>query len=115
MIHLEKNSTKDISVTLKEKQTLDSPFFLFEFIHEATETNYTVILDDVSSYTYRSNEFSCTLPTDVDIQEEGDFIYNIYEQEDNVNLDVDNTTSLLETGKMRVKTEDTSEHFYTPN
>jgi hypothetical protein len=115
MIHLKKQSLNEITVTLKERQTLENPFFLFVFTHEQTENQYSVILEDTSSFSYRANTFFLTLPDDLDIIDEGDFKYQIFEQTDEDNLDPDEADNLLEQGKMRLKATPSEEYFYSPN
>ena len=120
MILLEQSKANDIVVTLKEKQTLENPYFLFVFTFEADDSiQYAVILSDLSSYTYRYNEFTLTLPTDIDMVEVGQYEYSIYEQTSAVNIDPDLADNELEIGKMLLKETattitETTENFYTP-
>ena len=115
MIHLKKQSLNEVTVTLKERQTLENPIFLFVFTHEQTENQFAVILEDTSSFSYRANTFFLTLPDDLDITDEGDFKYQIFEQTDPLNLDPDEADNLLEIGKMRMEATETEEFFYSPN
>ena len=65
------------------------------------------------------NEFTLTLPTDIDMVEVGQYEYSIYEQTSAVNIDPDLADNELEIGKMLLKETattitETTENFYTP-
>ena len=99
-------------MTLKELQTLENPNWLFVFYNEENLLNYqSVILSDVSLYKERFNEFSFTLPTDLDLSVTGDYIYKVYEQTSEINLDPDLADNLCETGKALVIGTSTTEYF----
>ena len=111
-LRLSKNATNEIVLTLKERQTLVSPYWLFIFKHETDlETQYAVVLEDVSNYTLRYNEFSLTLPTDLDLTLDGQYRYFVYEQESSNNTDISLTTSLCEQGIAEVIPTPTTEYF----
>jgi len=120
MILLQTATANNITVTLKEKQTLETPYFLFVFNYEADDTiQYAIILSDLSSYTYRYNMFTLNLPTDIDIKTAGDYEYRIFEQTSDSNIDPDLADNLLETGKMRLKETSTTitsstNNYYVP-
>lgn len=99
-------------LTLKELQTLDNPYWLFVFYNEENLLNYdSIILTDLSNYKPRFNEFQLTLPTDLDL-EQGDYIYEVYEQTSNSNLDPTLADNLCETGKALVLGTTATEYFY---
>lgn len=111
-IRLSKNAANVITVTLKERQTLDNPYWLFVFYHETDlETPYAVILTDSSLYTSRYNQFTLTLPTDLNLTLEGQYHYYIYEQNSAVNTDPDNATTLCEQGLAELIPTPTTEYF----
>ena len=99
-------------LTLKELQTLDNPYWLFVFYNEENLLNYdSIILSDLSNYKERFNEFQLTLPTDLDLSQ-GDYIYKVYEQTSDSNLDPELADNLCETGKALVIGTGATEYFY---
>ncbi len=104
MLVLNKGVTSTIVVTLTEKQLLTTPNYLFVFTGRTTNTTVKFVLlnnADLSQYKDRYNKFSIahTLFTTAKVQ---DYIYNIYEQASNSNLDPTGL-NLLETGIMRLQ------------
>lgn len=102
MIQLIQGQNKDVVVTLTEKVTLTNPFYLFVFTHETTKQVISFVKsssDDLSGYQNRFNKFTfqsslfATAPV-------GKYIYQVYEQTDAHNLDINLTTSMIENGKM---------------
>jgi hypothetical protein len=113
MIYLVKGQTNQVVLTLKEKQTLASPNYLFRFVHRSlnTEVKFVVLNNaDTSSYKDRYNQFSIVTNTNFSTKDSGEWEYYIYEQTSTTNTNVANTTSLLETGIMRLS-EATSFEF----
>lgn len=104
------NST--IIFTLKEKQVLSNPYFLFElkFRGDGTTTK-TFIAADTSSYSDRYNQFLVTevnagseilTSGTVNLQTVGEWHYRIFEQSSSSNLNVANTGKELENGIIKV-------------
>lgn len=127
------NST--LVFTLKEKQTLTSPYWLFElkFRGDGTTTKY-FIASDVSSFPDRFNKFLITevesgseilTSGTVNLKHIGEWHYRIFEQTSSSNLDIANVTSEVENGIIRVvsSTQDTpsshqinqSSYMYNPS
>ena len=114
------NST--IIFTLKEKQTLNNPYFLFELRFRGDGTTVkTFVASDSSTYTDRYNQFLVTEVNDgseiltsgtVNLQNVGEWHYRIFEQTSSSNLDVVNATSEIENGIIKVLTG-TSSTSYT--
>lgn len=107
-----RNSNSIVIFTLKEKQTLTNPYFLFElkFRGDGTTTK-TFIAPDISSYSDRYNKFIITevnagseIPTSgtINLQNTGEWHYRIFEQVSSSNLLVANTGNELENGIVRV-------------
>lgn len=104
------NST--IVFTLKEKQTLTSPYFLFELRFRGDGTTVkTFIASDISTYSDRYNEFLVTevnagseilTSGTVNLQNVGEWHYRIFEQASASNLQVVNAGKELENGIIRV-------------
>ncbi len=78
-----KGTTATIICTLKEKQTIDSPYYLFVFTNRGTNDTVTFIKDylhDVSTNKERWNEFTIPVNTYFADYKEGWWRYDIYEQ-----------------------------------
>ena len=106
MIHLTKNESSEIVLTLKEKQTLTNPNYLFYFKSRGTNQEVAfVVLNtaDTSGYKDRFNEFTIDVNDYFQDSPEGDWEYKIYEQTSTSNVDPDLATNLLEVGIMRLK------------
>lgn len=114
MILINQAEANTIVVTLKEKQTLVSPYWLFVFTQEQQNKNYAVILTDVSTTTRRYNEFTFNEGTDLDLVS-GNYDYFIYEQASAVNLDPALADNLCERGKAFVNGQTVTDNFYTPS
>jgi hypothetical protein len=113
MLLITRNATTRVAVTLKEKQTLSSPYWLWRFVNDATNIEAVQIISEVSNnYKDRSNLFdieeggfsTLTLPS-------GIYTYYVYEQSSGANTDYRLATTLCEVGQMKVVGTDT--HQYT--
>ena len=105
MIHFTKNTSSEIVVTLKEKQTLTTPNYLFYFKSRGTNQIVAfVVLNaaDTSGYKDRFNEFTIVVNTYFEDSPEGDWEYEIYEQTSTSNINPSLATNLLEVGIMRL-------------
>jgi hypothetical protein len=103
MIHLTKGQTNTVILTLKEKQTLAAPNFLFRFVHRATNAEVKFVklyATDVSQYKDRFDQFSIVVNTHFANSDSGQWDYYIYEQTSTSNLDPSLATSMLEQGIM---------------
>lgn len=105
MIHFTKSSSSEIVLTLKEKQTLTTPNYLFWFKSRGTNQEVAFVVlnaSDTSAYKDRYNEFTIVVNTYFGSSPEGDWEYRIYEQASTSNIDPALATTLLETGIMRL-------------
>jgi hypothetical protein len=105
MIYLTKGATSQIILTLKEKQTLSAPNYLFVFTHRGSNIEVKfVILNaaDTSAFKDRFNQFSIVTNTYFGTQDSGEWEYQIYEQTSTTNTNSANATGLIETGIMRL-------------
>lgn len=105
MIYLTKGATSQIILTLKEKQTLSAPNYLFVFTHRGSNIEVKfVILNaaDTSAFKDRFNQFSIVTNTYFGSQDSGEWQYQIYEQTSTTNTNPANATGLVETGIMRL-------------
>lgn len=107
MIYFTKGGTSEIILTLKEKQTLTAPNYLFYFKSRGTNKEVKfVILNaaDLSQYKDRYNKFSIVTNTYFVNYQDGEWDYKIYEQTSSSNINPALATTLLETGIMRLDT-----------
>lgn len=105
MIHLTKGNTETVILTLKEKQTLSEPNFLFRFVHRSTNAEVKFVklyASDVSSYKQRFDKFSIVVNTHFANSESGQWDYYIYEQTSTTNTDPSLATGLVEEGIMQL-------------
>lgn len=110
MIHLTKDSTEFIYLTLTEKQTLTSPNYLFRFVNRETRVEITFVLlfaADVSLYKDRYNKFSIDVNKYFGWADAGEWLYYVYEQTNQYNKDYNEATGLLEEGLMRLNNSET--------
>jgi hypothetical protein len=116
-----RNTNSTLIFTLKEKQTLTFPYFLFELKYRGDgTTTKTFIASDSSTYSDRYNEFLVTEVNSgseiltsgtVNLQNVGEWHYRIFEQQSASNLDVANATSELENGIIKVLPGSTSTSY----
>tara|TARA_R110000868_G_scaffold371143_1_gene634650 strand:+ start:62 stop:472 length:411 start_codon:yes stop_codon:yes gene_type:complete len=105
-------SNNTLVFTLKEKQTLTSPYWLFELRFRGDNTTVkTFIVADTSSYTDRYNKFLITecasgaevlTSGTVNLQNIGEYSYRIFEQSSASNLSIANATTECENGLIKV-------------
>ena len=108
MIVLENGISNKVALTLTEKATLTTPYYLFEFIDDDSNISILFTGSDISTNTNRYNEFLIEvnlspedlLDSKIELVTKGYYKYNIYEQVSATNLLRANTTSLVENGKM---------------
>lgn len=108
---INKGQNNFLIFTLSEKVTLTNPFYLFSFKHQVLMSSVNFIASDVSGFPTRYNKFLITETTGtvnltsgvVSLPETGFYEYAIYEQTSSSNLDISNTTGLLEIGMVKVE------------
>lgn len=109
MIYLRKGHTDQVIVTLKEKQTLSAPNYLFYFKQRSSNDVVAFVLlnaADLSAYKDRYNKFSINGVTYFTSELAGEWEYTIYEQTSTTNVNPALATKLLETGIMRLSDTD---------
>jgi len=114
MIYLTKGQTNSIILTLKEKQTLASPNYLFVFTHRGSNIVRSFVLlqaANISAHKERYDEFSIVTNTYFATYDSGEWEYEIYEQTSTTNTDPTLATSKIETGIMRLN--DATSFAYT--
>jgi len=105
MIHLTKGNTENVYLTLKEKQTLAAPNYLFRFVHRATNVEVKFVklyATNVSTHKDRFDQFSVVVNSHFANSESGQWDYYIYEQSSTSNTDPSLATKLLEQGIMQL-------------
>jgi hypothetical protein len=130
MVRLELGSNV-VVLTLSEKISIPSPYYLFEFINNQTQIKYYCISADLSLYPERYNKFTIVVKTttpsplvgEIQIPLGDEYTYNVYEQSNNTNLDPSGL-NVVENGLMtydkvitsRVEQESTlTRKAYEPN
>lgn len=109
MILITRGQANQVVVTLKEKVTLVTPDFLFEFKNDDSKDKSFFIASDISTFQDRFNEFTITEKTaspdplagEVALRE-GFYTYKVYEQNSTTNLDPDLAGDVVESGKVKV-------------
>jgi len=114
MIYLTDDTINNVVVTLTENTTLNSTsFFLFEFISDNTLKPIYFTAEDVSTNICRYNQFNIQLVDStsglinplvgiINLEINGYYKYNIYQQEDEFNLDPLLADGIVENGKVYV-------------
>lgn len=105
MIQLTKGQSADVIVTATEKVTLADPYFLFVFTNPETDIVVKKVFataDDQSPFPTRYNDFTIDVDTLFAGKQEGQWQYQIFEQDNAENTDVTATVGLLETGMMQL-------------
>lgn len=109
---INKNANNTLVFTLSEKVTLTAPYyFLFSFKGQTEMNPKNFIVEDTSEYPNRYNKFLITETTGtenltsgvINLSDAGFYEYAIYEQTSSSNLEIVNTTSLLEIGMIKVE------------
>jgi hypothetical protein len=130
MVRLELGSNV-VVLTLSEKISISSPYYLFEFINNQTQIKYYCISSDLSLYPERYNKFTIVVKTttpsplvgEIQIPLGDEYTYNVYEQSNNTNLNPSGL-NVVENGLMtydkvitsRVELESTlTRKAYEPN
>lgn len=102
MLYITRGDTTRVAVTLYEKQTLTSPYWLWRFVSDSTNEEVSAVIAEVSNnYKQRSNMFDITEGTTVTLPE-GIYTYYIYEQSNNTNTDYRLATTCCEIGQIKV-------------
>ena len=103
-MNLTTGTTATVYLTLKEKQTLASPNYLFAFVQRTTNREVFFVktgASDTSTAKDRYNRFTL----DVDQLFEGfigEYHYTIREQASSTNVDPEQSGAILETGMMQL-------------
>lgn len=97
------DTSVELILTLTEKVTLSTPYYLFVFTHVTTKDQVKFIkavADDESTHQSRYNAFTINPAVIFLDKQPGQWHYKIYEQESAVNTDVSATGDELEDGKL---------------
>lgn len=112
MIFLKQDISNTVVLTLQEKTTItgQTPYYLFEFTNDDTNESKVFTASDLSTCTRRYNEFIITLTGGTEsltggtitLSPNGYWKYNIYQMTGQTNLNISNTISMVENGKVYV-------------
>jgi hypothetical protein len=101
MLVITKGALNYLTVTLTEKVTIANPYYLFVLSGKSNQPVVKLLLSDISSYTYRYNQFQFTEGTDLTIPNSGDYTYQFIQKE-TANTTILSTDVVLESGIARV-------------
>lgn len=90
-------TSEEVVVTLNEKRTLDSGYYLFVFTNVTTKDVVTKIYafaEDTSDYPTRFNLFDIDTDTVFSGKSTGEWAYVVYEQSSNSNTNPDGLTEV---------------------
>ena len=113
MIRLEQDFSNEVVLTLSEVTTLANPYYVFVFTNDDTGVSKTFTGVDISSNLVRYNEFVIELNPIEDLNnsvidiEKGFYDYKVYSTEVQNDLDIANTTELVESGIVYVDGDET--------
>lgn len=114
MLNIIRGTTTKIAVTLAEKQTLTNPFWLWRFVSDSSNIEYTAIISELSNdYKQRSNLFNITEGGSL-VLPEGVYTYYVYEQSSSSNTNYLLAITLCEVGQIKV-TGTSTHQFTNPN
>jgi hypothetical protein len=113
MLVIEKAESTNWYLTLTEKVTIANPKFLFSMRHLLTDQVVNVILNDISSFKERYNQFAVTEGTTFTLLN-GEYEYKVYAQISAVNTNPDLANELVETGILKCQLVEQPEVFYSP-
>lgn len=102
-------TAEQMILTLTEKKTLTSGYYLFVFTNVTTKEVVNWIVNftaDTSDYPERYNEIEINVATVFANKPAGQWQYRVYEQASAVNTDTTNLR-MLERGKMLLQADDT--------
>lgn len=102
MLLCTKGTSNTWILTLTEKLTLSSPYYLFELKSDVSNLAVYFIGTDISTHQQRYNQFTFVEGTTATLNPTGQWTYKVYEQSSSSNLNPINSTSLLETGIVKV-------------
>lgn len=103
MLLIKKNIENRLVVTLTELTTIENPTYLWVVRCEQTHEVYTFILEDVSEFKERYNEFMLDEGQDVTFNQTGYYYYEVHEQESTTNLLPNLSGQIVEVGRIRIK------------
>lgn len=97
------DTTAELILTLTEKVSISSPYYMFVFTHTVTKDTVTFIrseAQDESAYPARYNKFTVNPSVLFAGQQPGHWNYAIYEQSSAINTDPAQAGEVLEYGKL---------------
>ncbi len=110
MLNVQKNTTNYLITTLSELTSITggSTYYLMNLVSENTNQEFNLICEDVTTHSNRYNKLKLiesTVPnltgSTVNLGE-GTYIYKVYEQTNNTNIDPNQSGDLVERGLLNV-------------
>lgn len=123
MLIINNSGTSNVVVTLYEKcSNLVNPYFLWSVTRKGSNDNILWTNDDTSTSPWYWNQFEITIATNsVGLTQgiiplfEGEWVYNVYEMENQYDLNLNDAINLVETGIMIVGTTYSTTPDFTQN
>ncbi|OJW82078.1 MAG: hypothetical protein BGO69_15890 [Bacteroidetes bacterium 46-16] len=107
MLYLNVASASKVTVTLYEAaQNVDNPFFTWKLFNAENEVVFTA--DDISPVPYYYNSFTISVATYSGLTagiinvETGQYTYEVYEMENQYDLNLSNAIGMVETGILNI-------------
>jgi hypothetical protein len=104
MLEFKQNDTSvELILTLTEYVTIPTPYYLFVFTHVITKDQVIFVkaeVDDESEYPNRYNKFTINAAALFNGKQSGEWHYEIYQQDNSINLNPTLASGLLENGKL---------------
>lgn len=111
MILLRKDIANKFVLTLTELSELTDPYYLFEFFSDSEKKSYYKIIEPDHTYDKGRQLFTLTEGTDIDFEVAGFFVYKVYEQASDSNLDPLLASKLLENGIALLIGDENSKYY----
>lgn len=112
MLYLSQNSANELEVVCDDLLTIVNPYYLWRLEDQETKIEYLIFLTNSKQNNSRYDEFTLTLPTDLDLPT-GTYEWWIYETDDN-STTAYTGLNVLSTGGAKVITEFEEDTDYEP-
>lgn len=99
----QEDTAAEIILTLTEYVTIPTPYYLFVFTHVSTKDQVVFVkgeIDDESEYPNRYNKFTINPAILFAGKQSGEWHYEVYQQDNAVNITPASSGGLLENGKL---------------
>jgi len=112
MITIDLSIENTFALTLSEKVTITSPYFLMVLDGKSGQEQIKWLMTDTSPYPERYNLFSFTNEDEATINYKGDYVYTVY-QKATASTTILSTDVVLEVGICRVSNTESEDVIHT--